>query len=186
MRFSTPGIPLGILEKSPRPSSFWPLKQKGQWSVETTWRSLVRRPRHSAAWCSLGLSGVLHTYLAPSKSGSARLSVDRNRYCGQVSPKTGRPSSRARVSSATASVAETCTTYSGAPATWASRMARWVASASRRALRTSPWKRGSVSPRARACSTRTSIAMPFSACIMIRPPFSAARCMARRICPSSE
>ncbi|KQX51022.1 hypothetical protein ASE09_13600 [Streptomyces sp. Root66D1] len=80
-----------------------------------------------------------HTYFAPSKPGSARLSVDRKRYCGQVSPKTGRPLSRAAAISATASSAETCTTYRGAPATRASWMARWVASASRRALRTSPW-----------------------------------------------
>ncbi|SCD85413.1 hypothetical protein GA0115246_106993 [Streptomyces sp. SolWspMP-sol7th] len=109
MRCSTPGIPLGIFEKSPRPSSFWPLKQKGQWSVETTWRSSVRSPRHSAAWCSWGRSGVEHTYLAPSKSGSARLSVDRKRYCGHVSPWTGRPRSRAAAISASASCAETCT-----------------------------------------------------------------------------
>ena len=47
IRCSTPGIPLGILEKSPRPSSFWSLKQNGQWSVDTTDRSLVRRPFHS-------------------------------------------------------------------------------------------------------------------------------------------
>src|SRR5690606_320941 len=111
-------------------------ERKGLGAAETTWGWLRPRPRHRDAWCSLGRSGVLHTYLAPANSGSARLSVDRNRYCGQVSPKTFRPSSRARVSSATASAAETCTTYSGAPATWASRMARWVASASSSALRT--------------------------------------------------
>jgi hypothetical protein len=35
------------------------------------------------------------------------------------------------------------------------------------------------------CSTRTSMAMPFSACIMIRPPLAAPRCIARRILPSS-
>ena len=63
----------------------------------------MRSPRHSAAWCSRGRSGVEQTYLAPSKSGSARLSVDRNRYCGQVSPKTFSPLSRAAASSATAS-----------------------------------------------------------------------------------
>ena len=47
IRCSTPGIPFGILEKSPRPSSFCSLKQNGQWSVDTTDRSLVRSPRHS-------------------------------------------------------------------------------------------------------------------------------------------
>src|SRR5438067_7256276 len=36
IRCSTPGIPLGILEKSPRPSSFWSLKQNGQRSEEHT------------------------------------------------------------------------------------------------------------------------------------------------------
>lgn len=132
-------MPLGIFEKSPRPISFCPEKQKGQWSVETTWSSLFRSPRQSASWCSLGRSGVEQTYFAPSKSGSARLSVERKRYCGQVSPKTGSPLCRAAATSATASSAETCTMYSGAPATRASWMARWVASASSATLRTSPW-----------------------------------------------
>ena len=77
IRCSTPGIPLGILEKSPRPSSFWSLKQNGQWSVDTTDRSLVRSPRHSEPWCSRGRSGGDATYLAPSKSGRARSSRDR-------------------------------------------------------------------------------------------------------------
>src|SRR5713226_6375393 len=35
-RCSMPGPPLGILVKSSLPSSFCSLKQKGQWSVETT------------------------------------------------------------------------------------------------------------------------------------------------------
>ena len=39
----TEPMPFGILEKSPRPSSFCSLKQNGQWSVLTTDRSLVRR-----------------------------------------------------------------------------------------------------------------------------------------------
>ncbi len=38
-RVSTPGMPLGILAKLSRPSSFCPFKQNGQWSVATTWRS---------------------------------------------------------------------------------------------------------------------------------------------------
>ena len=33
------------------PSSFWSLKQNGQWSVETMARSLVRRPFHRSARC---------------------------------------------------------------------------------------------------------------------------------------
>src|SRR5207247_9565041 len=50
-RVSTPGAPFGILLKSLRPcclENFKPygcsLKQKGQWSVEITWRSSVLRP----------------------------------------------------------------------------------------------------------------------------------------------
>jgi hypothetical protein len=37
---------VGDLREVAQPSSFWSLKQNGQWSVETTARSLVRRPRH--------------------------------------------------------------------------------------------------------------------------------------------
>ena len=185
MRVSTPGSPLGIFEKSPRPSSFCSLKQKGQWSVDTTDRSLVRRPRHRAAWCSTGRSGVEHTYLAPSKSGRARSSVDRNRYWGHVSAKALNPSSRAAVTSASASAADRWTMYTGAPATRASSIVRWVASASSRAWRTTPWYRGSVWPRSRAWAMSTSMAGPFSACIITSPPLDDARCMARRTWPSS-
>ncbi len=78
------------------------------------------------------------------------------------------------------------TTYSGTlPATVASWIARLVASPSSAAGRVKLWYRGSVSPRARACPTRTSMAIPFSACIMIIAPDSPAFCIARRICPSS-
>ena len=65
-------------------------------------------------------------------------------------------------------------------------IARWVASSSVSHGRVSPWLIGSVSPRASAWATRTSMAMPFSACIMIIAPFSRAFCIARRIWPSSE
>jgi hypothetical protein len=64
-------------------------------------------------------------------------------------------------------------------------IARWVASASVSQGRVAPWYFGSVSPRASACCTSTSMAMPFSACIMISEPFPAAVCMARTIWPSS-
>ena len=71
-RCSTLPMPFGILEKSPTPSSFCSLKQNGQWSVETTARSLLRRPFHrSARWLSCLLrSGVEQTHLAPSKPGA--------------------------------------------------------------------------------------------------------------------
>ena len=49
MRCSTEPMPLGILRKSPSPSSFWSFMQNGQWSVETIWMSLVRRDCHM--WC---------------------------------------------------------------------------------------------------------------------------------------
>ena len=132
-------MPLGIFAKSPMPSSFCPLKQNGQWSVETTDRSLVRRPRHRAAPCSAGRSGGEHTYLAPSKSGLARSSSVRNRYCGQVSANTFCPASRACVTAASAWAADRCTMYSGAPVTLASWIARLVASPSSSGGRVSPW-----------------------------------------------
>jgi hypothetical protein len=49
-----------------------------------------------------------------------------------------------------------------------------------------PWWTGSVSPRESACAASTSIAMPFSACIMIMAPLFDAFCIARRTWPSSE
>ena len=48
-----------------------------------------------------------------------------------------------------------------------------------------PWCTGSVSPRSTACAASTSMAMPFSACIMIVAPLFDALCMARRIWASS-
>ena len=64
-----PGPPLGILVKSSLPSIFWSAKQNGQWSVETTCRWSCLRPSQSLGWCSLGRSGGVKTYLAPSKFG---------------------------------------------------------------------------------------------------------------------
>src|SRR5450631_1246909 len=118
IRCSTPGIPLGILEKSPSPSSFCSLKQNGQWSVDTTLKSLVRRYFHSSSWwpSALERSGVEHTHFAPSNPGAPSCSSnDRYRYCGQVSPKTWWPRSRAAANDATACLADMCTTYSGEP-----------------------------------------------------------------------
>ena len=75
--------------------------------------------------------------------------------------------------------------YSGVPATSASWMARLVASPSSRGGRVMPWYTGSVWPLAAAWAAMTSMAMPFSACIMMSPPLWWACCMARRILPSS-
>ena len=71
------------------------------------------------------------------------------------------------------------------PATSASTIARLVASPSSAERRTMPWCTGSVSPRSTAWAASTSIAMPFSACIMIVAPLFEALCMARRIWASS-
>ena len=66
-------------------------------------------------------------------------------------------------------------------------IARWVASSSVSHGRVMPWYCGSVSPRASAWAMSTSMAMPFSACIMIVAPLVVgAVCMACRIWPSSE
>src|SRR5215204_4640283 len=85
-RSSTPGSPLGILRKSPRPSSFCPSKSNGQWSVETTCKSSLTRPFHRSSQWSFVRSGGEQTYFAPSNP-LPRSSSDRKRYCGQVSAK---------------------------------------------------------------------------------------------------
>lgn len=70
IRCSTDPIPLGILEKSPTPSSFWSFMQKGQWSVDTDVTSPVRMYFHSSSWwpSARARRGVEQTHLAPSKS----------------------------------------------------------------------------------------------------------------------
>ena len=75
IRCSTEPIPLGIFEKSPRPRSFWPFIQNGQWSVETIWMSLVRSDCHMWCWwpSCFDRSGVEHTHFAPSKSPHSAL-----------------------------------------------------------------------------------------------------------------
>ena len=82
-------------------------------------------------------------------------------------PEDVEAAERAAAICAMACFAETCTTYSGAPVRSASMIARWVASSSICHGRETPWKYGEVSPRARCCATRASMAGPFSACIMI-------------------
>ena len=71
MRVSMPGAPFGIFEKSPLPRTFCSFMQKGQWSVEIACRSLNASPRHSCSCVSLGRSGGLMTYFAPSNPGSS-------------------------------------------------------------------------------------------------------------------
>ena len=74
--------------------------------------------------------------------------------------------------------------YSGQSATFASVIARLVASPSSSGGRVRPCCTGSVRPAATACATSWSIAMPFSACIMIVAPMRDASCMPSRISPS--
>ena len=75
--------------------------------------------------------------------------------------------------------------YSGAPVTAASVMARLVASASSSGGRVRPCcTRRRSGPAAMACATSSSMAMPFSACIMVSAPMRSACCMASRISPS--
>ena len=61
------------------------------------------------------------------------------KYCVHVSPCTFQPFSRAIASGSTDSAQETCTTYSGDPATRASWIARFVASPSVSGGRVSAW-----------------------------------------------
>ena len=49
----------------------------------------------------------------------------------------------------------------------------------------SPWPIGSVVPASNVSEAMTSIASPFSACIMISPPFFRVCSIARKIAPSS-
>ena len=139
IRVSTPGMPFGIFAKLPVPRSFCPFMQNGQWSVETTCRSFVRRPRHMSSCMWAGRSGGVQTNFAPSKSGRARSSWERKRYCGHVSAKTGSPRSRASTTCLSARSAERWTMYTGAPAISARQMARNVPSASAIWGRVRPW-----------------------------------------------
>ncbi len=64
-------------------------------------------------------------------------------------------------------------------------MTRLVASPSSTGERLVPWKYGSVLPTAKFWPATTSMARPFSACIMISPPFFLVCCIAWKIAPSS-
>ena len=71
-RFSSPGPPFGIFEKSSLPSDFWPSHRNAQWSVETTERMSDRIACQRTSWFSIGRGGGVYTYFAPSKSGRSR------------------------------------------------------------------------------------------------------------------
>ena len=107
------------------------------------------------------------------------------KYCVHVSPQMSQPFSRAWAIGSIASLQETWTTYSGAPAT----RARWIAPMGRLALglggprQRVPVRLG-VAVRERLL-TRTSIASPCSACTITSAPVSAATCMTRKSVSSS-
>jgi hypothetical protein len=71
-RFSSPGPPFGILEKSSLPSVFWPSQRKAQWSVEITDRMSLRTAAQRTSWFSFARGGGVYTYFAPSKLGRSR------------------------------------------------------------------------------------------------------------------
>ena len=80
---------------------------------------------------------------------------------------------------------ETWTTSIGASATSASRIARFVASASTGSGRVRAWKRGAVSPRASACCCSLAMASPFSAWTMTSTPASLESCSTSKRSSSS-
>ena len=102
-----------------------------------------------------------------------------------VSPQTFQPFSRASAIGSTAGWHETWTTYSGAPATCASWIARFVASASVSIGRLRACQIGSVWPAATVSLTMMSIASPFSACTITSPPDSLAVCITLKSVSSS-
>ena len=56
-RFSSPGAPFGIFEKSSLPIVFCPSQRNAQWSVETTERMSVRTAFQSTSWLALSRGG---------------------------------------------------------------------------------------------------------------------------------
>ena len=85
-------------------------------------------------------------YFAPSQFGASIIDSSTKKYWVHVSPQTFQPFSRASAIGSTAGWQETWTTYSGASATRASWMARFVASASVSIGRLRACQIGSVLP----------------------------------------
>ena len=177
------------------PSSFWSFMQNGQWSVRHDGQLV-----HAQALPQVGLvvhlrarvvvrsgSACEHTHLAPSKPGLAERLLERQVQVlraglgEHVAPLVaGRGDLLERLAGRHVhDVQRHVAGHLGQH----DRPVRGLALERRRPGEL--WYFGSVSPRASACCTSTSMAMPFSACIMIIAPHSAAVCMARRIWPSS-
>ena len=56
-RFSRPGPPFGIFEKSSLPSDFWPSQRNAQWSVEIAESMSVRTAFQRYSWFALSRGG---------------------------------------------------------------------------------------------------------------------------------
>jgi hypothetical protein len=56
-RFSRPGPPFGIFEKSSLPIDFWPSQRNAQWSVEMTESASVRTAFQSTSQFDLSRTG---------------------------------------------------------------------------------------------------------------------------------
>ena len=94
-RLDRPASRSGSSRTSLFPSSFCPFMQNGQWSVETTWRSCVRRPRHRSSCIDARAERRRADVLRPLEAGPREVVLREKRYCGQVSANVGRPRSRA-------------------------------------------------------------------------------------------
>src|SRR4030042_3591035 len=102
-RSPTPGNPFGILVKSSLPSSLpgmaidlpsyaiglLPSKKNGQWSVPMVCNVPSDKPCHKRVLSAGVRKGGEHTHFAPSSRFSKY--IEKNRYCGQVSPITCNP-----------------------------------------------------------------------------------------------
>ena len=71
-RFSIPGPPFGIFEKSSRPIAFCSDHVNAQWSVEMADSTSMRTAFQSTSWFFFSRGGGVYTYFAPSKSGRSR------------------------------------------------------------------------------------------------------------------
>ncbi len=109
-RFSSPGPPFGIFEKSSLPIVFCSPHVNAQWSVEITESESVRTAFQRTSQFDLSRTGGEYTYFAPSKFGFAMSSRLLKKYCVHVSPQTFQPFSRASAIGSTASLQVTCTT----------------------------------------------------------------------------
>src|SRR5256885_13505774 len=115
-RFSSPGPPFGIFEKSSLPSVFCPSQLNAQWSVEITDSASVRTAFQRTSQFALSRTGGENTYFPPSKSGFAMSSSEVKKYCVHVSPCTFQPRSRASEIGSTASLHENGSADHGGPA----------------------------------------------------------------------